>query len=109
MTSIIYNTQTLSPEEQLKVAQESGKWFTPTLFITNYGKWGFKFEAECYKHNPDGTIETDYLNVDSPTVSQAGSKSMAYRLGKKMFWNRWNKEHSNATLQILKSMSSWGL
>jgi hypothetical protein len=105
----VQNFSSLSPEEQLKQAQESGEWFAPTLFITNYGRWGFKFEAECYRHNKDGSIDHDCLNVDSPTVADAGSKGAAYREGKRLFWKVWNESHNRAKLNILKSMSSWGL
>lgn len=105
---ITYNTQTLSPEEQLKQAQESHQWFAPSLFITNYGGWGFKFEAECYKHNKDGTIDHDGLNIDGLTVGQAGSKNKAYESCKKAFWREWNRRHNGARLHILKSVSSWG-
>ena len=89
----------LSPEEQLKQAQKSGEWFAPSLFITWYGKWGYKFEAECYKHNKDGTIENDYLNVDGKDYQDAKTR----------FWKVWNREHKGAKLHILKSVSASGL
>ena len=89
----------MTPEDQLKRAQNSHQWFSPTLFITFYGKWGVKLEAECYRHNADGSIETESLNIDG----------CDYQDAKQRFWKLWNKEHAGARLSILKSLGSYGL
>jgi hypothetical protein len=86
-------------EVQLKKAQESHNWFAPSMFITSYGKRGFKIEVSAYKHNPDGSIETDDFNIDGSNYAKT----------KKAFWQAWNSKHHNATLSILKSVSSYGL
>jgi hypothetical protein len=96
----------MSEDRALERAQKSGRWFAPSLFITYYGGWGFKFEAECYRHRPDGTIEHDYLNVDGPSGL---SKSEMYKQTKDRFWKTWNREHPGQLLTILKSVSAYGL
>src|SRR3989442_13354541 len=94
----------LAYEEVIK--RLPNKWYAPSLFITNYGSWGFKFEADCYKHDENGkVIEHDGFNVNSPTREQSKKNAgrpckwmntkwtgtgNAYQDGKKMFWAEWN-------------------
>lgn len=109
MTQMV-NFSNLSPDDQLKFAKQSGKWFAPSLFITNYGPWGFKFEAECYRYKDDQLVESDSLNINGFTVSEAEKRNTTARLSaKQAFWKAWNQAHPNQTLIILKSMNSWGM
>ena len=74
MESQIVETSYEGSTRQLKDAEESHKWFAPSLFVTNYGGWGFKFEAECYRYNLDGSISTASFNIDGPTKRYVGGK-----------------------------------
>ena len=108
-------SNTITPESQrLFEDARAGKlrnvWYAPSLFITNYGPWGFKFEVDATHYDSHGKRDrNDGLNIDGPTVAQAGSKSAAYQATKAKFWAAWKEAHPGEYLLIGKCMTSWGL
>ena len=88
-------------EEKLKTYTG---WYAPSMFGTNYGKYGYKIEVSAYYYfrgkmrNDLGKGNRGY-NCDGRTMREA----------KTLFWKQWNEDHPNKELWIGKFMSSWGL
>ena len=89
----------MSTDPNLQRARESHQWFAPSMFITNYGRWGTKIEVSAYKHNPDGSIETLGFNIDGSSYYDA----------KRKFWVEWNLTTNRQKLSILKAVGAYGL
>jgi len=106
-------------EKNLAKVKDSGKWYAVSMFLTNYGPWGFKIEVDAVRDLPNGQHETSSYNIDGPTLDQVvkanlasttdQAKGVAYRKTKEMFWAAWKRDHPNDFLTILTFKKAWGL
>lgn len=94
-----------SHEEKTAHYKNTGKWYAPSMFLTNYGYAGWKIEVQAYRYVKD-EMETDGFRKESAGYN-INAKTM--KQAKFLFWQQWNKDHKDEHLDIWKSMSSWGL